>query len=88
MFYYGFAGNVTEQMFVVLNGNALVNNDDPDAAQVEEWTRWDIPLQTFEDLGVNLSDIDTMTIGFGNKNNPTVGGAGYVFFDDIRLYRP
>jgi hypothetical protein len=88
LFYYGVAGNVPEQMFVVLNGNAVVNNDDPDAALVEEWTRWDIPLQTFEDMDVNLGDVDSMTIGFGNKSNPTIGGAGYVFFDDIRLYRP
>ena len=75
-------------MYVALNGNAVVNNDDPDAALVEEWTRWDIPLQTFADKGVNLSDVDSMTIGFGNKSNPTIGGAGHVFFDDIRLYRP
>jgi hypothetical protein len=88
LFYHGDPNNTPEQMFVALNDDAVVNNDDPDAALVEEWNRWDIPLQTFADKGVNLGDVDSMTIGFGNKSNPTLGGEGHVFFDDIRLYRP
>jgi hypothetical protein len=88
LFYYGVADNDPEPMFVALNGDAVVYNDNPDTELVEEWTRWDIPLQTFADEGVNLSDVDSMTIGFGNKSNPTLGGTGHVFFDDIRLYRP
>jgi hypothetical protein len=52
------------------------------------WTQWDISLQEFEDQGVNLSNVSSMIIGFGNKNNPIAGGEGHVFFDDVRLYRP
>jgi len=37
---------------------------------------------------MNLADVNTISIGLGNKNNPVAGGAGHVFFDDIRLYRP
>jgi hypothetical protein len=35
--------------------------------------------------GVNLADIDTLTIGFGTKGSPAAGGTGTVYFDDIRL---
>lgn len=88
LFYYGDPANDAEQMYVALNGSAIVNNDDVNAALVSEWTQWDIPLQAFIDQGVNLSNVGSMTIGFGNKTNPTAGGEGHVFFDDIRLYRP
>jgi hypothetical protein len=86
LFYYGDMTNNAQQMYVALNGSAVVNNSDPDAALVTEWTRWDIPLEEF--AGVSPSNVGSMTIGFGNKANPTAGGKGHVFFDDIRLYRP
>jgi hypothetical protein len=35
---------------------------------------------------VNLTNVNTIAIGFGDKNNPQLGGSGVVFFDDIRLY--
>jgi hypothetical protein len=89
LFYYGDAANAAEPMYVVLNGNVVVNNEDADAALVTEWIRWDIPLQALADQGVNLSNVGSISIGFGNKANPTAGGGtGVVYFDDIRLYRP
>jgi hypothetical protein len=88
LFYYGDETNAAESMYVALNSNAVVTNDDGNAALVTEWTQWDIPLQEFADQGVNLSNVNSMSIGFGNKANPIAGGEGQVFFDDIRLYRP
>jgi len=35
---------------------------------------------------VNLANVNTITIGFGNRNNPVAGGSGMMYFDDIRLY--
>jgi hypothetical protein len=81
----GFA-NAPETMYVVLNGIAGVDNDNPNAAQSTVWTQWNIDLQAFADQGVNLTNVDTITLGFGNRNTPTTGGSGIVFFDDIRLY--
>ncbi len=86
LFYYGDATNDSEPMFVALD-DAVVTNEDADAALVTEWTQWDIPLQQFADQGVNLTNVGSITIGLGNKANPVAGGAGFVFFDDIRLYR-
>jgi hypothetical protein len=35
----------------------------------------------------NNSNVNSITLGFGKKSNPTAGGTGTVFFDNIRLYR-
>jgi len=88
LFYYGDAGNAIEPMYVALNGSAVVTNDDPKAVLTNDWIQWNIPLQEFADQGVNLANVDTLSIGLGNKANPQAGGGtGHVFFDDIRLYR-
>jgi hypothetical protein len=78
-------------LYVALNGSALVNHDNPNAAQTGRWTEWTIDLSApggFADQGVNLANVNTIAIGFGNRNNPQPGGSGTVYFDDIRLYRP
>jgi hypothetical protein len=88
LFYKGNLGNAAEPMYIALNGDAVMTNDNPRAAMESDWTRWDILLQDFAEMGVDLADVDTLTIGFGNKSNPTPGGGnGRVFIDDIRLYR-
>jgi hypothetical protein len=88
IWFRGNAANAAETLYVALNGNAIVNNDDPAAAQVETWTQWNIDLQLFADQGVNLANVNTIAIGLGNKNNPLAGGSGTIYIDDIRLYRP
>jgi hypothetical protein len=88
IWYIGDAANAPETMYVVLNGTAAVTNDNPNAAQDAAWTEWSIDLQVFADQGVNLTNVNTITLGFGNRSNPVAGGAGMVFFDDIRLYAP
>ncbi len=80
--------NAAEPMYVVLNGSAVVTNDNANAAQIDTWTQWRIDLSLFADQGINLTNVNAITIGFGNRTNPVAGGAGMVFFDDIRLYRP
>jgi hypothetical protein len=86
VWFRGRSDNAAEAMYVVLNGSAAVNHDNPDAAQTTSWTRWNIDLQAFADQGVNLSNVNSITLGFGNRSNPVAGGSGLVFFDDIRLY--
>jgi hypothetical protein len=71
-------------MFVALNGTAVVYHDDPAATQVTRWTEWVIDLAAF---GVDLTNVNTITIGFGTKNSPAAGGPGTMYFDDIRLVR-
>jgi hypothetical protein len=78
--------NAPAQMYVALTGTAVVYHDDPAVTQIETWTRWDIPLHNFADRGVNLADVNTISLGFGDKANLLPGGEGIVFFDDIGLH--
>jgi hypothetical protein len=80
--------NAAERMYVALNGNAVVYHEDPAASQLGGWRQWVIDLQAFADQGVNLANVNTLTIGFGTKNAPApTGGAGTMYFDDIRLIK-
>ena len=88
IWFRGISDNAAETLYVALNGSAIVTNDKPDAAQVDEWTEWTIDLQAFADQGVNLTNVNTISIGLGNKNNPLAGGSGKIYVDDIRLYPP
>jgi len=88
MWFRGGAANAPERMFVALNGNAVVYHKDPEATLTPRWTQWVIDLQEFADQSVNLANVNTIAIGFGTKDAPAAGGAGKMYFDDIRLYRP
>jgi hypothetical protein len=88
IWFRGDSDNAAETLYVALNGSAVVNHDNPNAAQVTTWTEWSIPLQAFADQGVNLTNVNTITLGLGNKQNPVAGGSGTMYFDDIRLYPP
>ncbi len=88
IWFRGVSDNAAETLYIALNGNAIVTNDNPNAAQVDTWTEWNIDLQAFADQGVNLTNVNTISLGLGNKNNPLAGGSGTMYFDDIRLYPP
>ncbi len=88
LWFYGDAANAAERMYVALNGSVIVSHENPNAAQIGTWTEWRIDLQEFAAQGINLANVNTITIGFGDKNNLQAGGSGMVLFDDIRLYRP
>ncbi|MHC4368753.1 MAG: LamG domain-containing protein [Planctomycetota bacterium] len=83
----GDPANVAERLFVALNGTAVVYHNDLNVALTDTWTEWVIDLSSFADQGVNLANVNSITIGFGTKNSPASGGAGTMYFDDIRLYR-
>jgi hypothetical protein len=89
----GIASNDAEPLYVAISnstGNpAVVVNDDPAAAQIDTWTEWVIPLSTFSDQGINLTNVDSIAIGLGTQGNMTIpGGKGKMYIDDIRLYQP
>jgi hypothetical protein len=82
--------NVAVPMYVAIANTtgapAVVYHDNPEATRLDTWTEWTIPLQVFADKGIDLTDVNTISIGFGNKASPKAGGSGKMFFDDIRLY--
>ncbi len=84
IWFRGSTGNTAEILYVALNGSARVNNDNPDAATVMRWTQWNVDLQVFADQGVNLTNVNSITLGVAS----VTGGSGMLYFDDIRLYAP
>ncbi len=87
LWFRGASVNAADRMYVALNGNEVVYHDDPAATQKAGWNQWLIGLQEFADQGVNLTIVDTITIGIGTKDSPVAGGTGTMYFDDIRLIR-
>ena len=88
----GSAGNGITTMWVLLKsymGQAMTlygdNGEDSEDIKVEEWIEWNIKLSNFTDGGVDLTDVETISIGFGDWSVPDFA-TGTVYFDDIRLY--
>jgi len=86
----GISSNSVESIYVAI-GNvagtpAFVYHDDSAATQIDTWTEWVIDLSELTDQGVNLADVDKISIGIGDRNNPQPGGSGKIYIDDIRLY--
>ncbi len=86
LWFRGSIVNPETPLYAALNGNAVVTHDNPAATQIHAWTQWDIPLQAFADQGVNLSSVNSLTVGVGNKTNPQAGGTGTIYIDDIGLH--
>jgi len=84
IWFRGSVANAAEPMYVALNNSAVVNHDNPNAAQTTRWTEWTIDLQAFADQGVNLANVNTIALGLSS----VTGGTGTMYFDDIRLYPP
>ncbi|MHC4299940.1 MAG: carbohydrate binding domain-containing protein [Planctomycetota bacterium] len=85
LWHNGSASNAADRMYVALNGTSAIYHDDPATTQIEGWTEWLMDLATF---GVDLTTVNTITVGIGTKNAPAPdGGTGTLYFDDIRLYR-
>ena len=89
LFFYGWSYNTISQMYLVLNdGNSEIVLPYPgDANDItkETWLPWRIELQELQDI--DLSNVESIALGFyADPNNPSGGGTGTVYFDDIRLY--
>lgn len=83
--FWGKPTNAAEPMYVTLNGSSPIYRENPNASQVPTWAVWNIDLQVFTDQGVDLTNVNKIAIGFGDKNGTEGGGSGTVYFDDIRL---
>ncbi len=65
--------------------SATVYYDGPaEDIAVRDRFSWDIDISDFS--GVDVNEISTMAIGFGDKDNPAPGGSGSLYLDDIRVY--
>jgi hypothetical protein len=88
IWFNGDSGNAADRMFVAL-GNAIVYHPDDAATQDGGWNEWVIDLQEFANQGTDLTNVGSITLGFGTRGAPVpTGGTGTVHFDDIVLIRP
>jgi hypothetical protein len=92
IWFRGIVSNDAERLYVSLSNRAsgpvVIYHDDPAATQTGAWTEWVIRLQDFADQGIDLTDVNAISIGVGTQGNTTIaGGAGKIYIDDIRLYR-
>jgi hypothetical protein len=90
LFVRGKLGNGPAPLYLAVkdasNKTATVLHPDAAVIGTAQWTEWKIPLTSL--AGVNLAKVKKITIGAGDKANPTAGGNGLIFVDDIRLAKP
>ena len=91
LWFQGSLNNANEPLYVTISNTtgapAIVTHDNVNAAQIDSWTEWAIPLQVFADQGINLTNVDKIAIGLGSKSGiTTAGGSGTIYIDDIRIF--
>ena len=93
LWFHGEPGNAAERLYLrVTDGGSpraeatIVYEDSNDLIQepADAWHEWNIDLSELSSAGVDLNDINGITIGIGDGVSP--GGDGYVYFENIRLY--
>ena len=83
LWFYGDPANAaSERMYVKVNGEKVDYPGDAMDITRPIWQQWNIDLTA---LGISLSNVPQMTIGF--ERTSAFGGSGKVLIDDIRLYR-
>jgi hypothetical protein len=87
----GLAMNTAAPLYVAIEDASrnvgVAVHPDPAVVTSMKWIAWKIPFHVFTDAGVNMARVKKMYIGIGDKANPTKGGTGRIFVDDIRLAR-
>ncbi|UCD53270.1 MAG: discoidin domain-containing protein [Phycisphaerales bacterium] len=90
LYVQGSATNDPDTLYVALEDAAghvaVVTHPDPAVLTTDTWQEWTIPFDDFS--GVNPAAIRTVYIGVGDRDNPTAGGAGLIFIDDLQFGRP
>jgi len=85
----GQASNDAGVLYVTLKDStgksATVSYSNDTAVTSDTWVAWEIPLSSFS--GINAAKITEMAIGVGQRAQPTAGGAGRIFIDDIRAVK-
>jgi hypothetical protein len=87
-----FRGRVTNssaRLYVTIqdtsNPAATVVHPDPAVTTKTKWVEWAIPLSDF--ASVNPAKVKKIYIGLDDRANPTAGGTGTIYVDDIRVIK-
>jgi hypothetical protein len=86
------AAGGSDRLYVALqdtaNRTAVVAHPDSQIIKAPAWVPWTISLSEFADAGVNLAGVRKLSVGVGDPQAPTQGGAGLIFLDDVYLAVP
>ncbi len=96
LYFYGDTGTTataTDRLYVAVEDSlgsvgSVTYDGDMEVLKLEDWQQFNVDLQDFSAAGVDLTSVKKIYLGVGNRTAPQVGGAGKVYFDDIRLYMP
>jgi len=61
---------------------------EPDAPLIAEWTEWRIPLADLTALDVDITSIESVSLGVENHNQVDQTSSGVIHVDDIAVLRP
>jgi hypothetical protein len=83
----GVPTNAAGPLYVAIEDAAqkigVVVHPDPLVVTRAQWMKWQISFRTFTAAGVNMTRVQKMYLGIGDKANPQPGGTGRFFIDDI-----
>jgi hypothetical protein len=89
LFFRGLTNNGPDTVYVALEDSAgkvgVVSYPDTLAVLSMKWIEWKIPLSQF--AGVDAAKVKKVYVGVGDRKNPKAGGAGRLYFDDIRVMK-
>lgn len=94
VYFKGDSDNSSDSLYILFEDNdwetsrTIVPYDgDPANLRRPEWTRWDIDLQALpaNHWAFRLHSVKKMRLAVGHPKNPTSGGQGRIWFDDIVL---
>jgi len=88
IYFYGSLSNSAGQLYVRVQDSSanvatVIYDGDANDLKNEKWQEWNIELQEFADMSVDLHDVTRLTFGVGDGVS---GGLGTLYFDDIGLY--
>jgi hypothetical protein len=92
LYFRGVPSNSPANLYVVIEDNAgntgVAVHPDPQAVRAAQWTAWRIPITDFTTAGVHITAVKKIYLGVGDRKNPTPGGAGSLYIDDICVTKP
>jgi len=89
LYFKGEAENIQDRLYMAFEDSrgriAVVYHSNTSAVLSTEAQVWHIPLADLDAAGVDLSAVERLVIGVGNRDNPQASGSGMLYIDDIQL---
>ncbi len=89
LFARGRATNAPAPMYLSVEDSAgtsdTADHPDPQLTLATEWMQWKVPLSNLAD--VDATRVKRLYIGAGSRTNPSPGGTGRIYIDDIRVIK-